>query len=110
MTDSKQVIPVQVNKMAKLAGWASVVNIISWLLTAIPGFLNSPLGWSAVVAIPLSGMIALVAGIRGLVSKGKMDERGAGQCVIGIFVGVVNVVLIGLAIMVIYGMANSNFW
>lgn len=96
--------------MAKLAGWASVVNIISWLLTAIPGFLNSPLSLSAIVTIPLSTLIALVAGIMGLVNKGKLDERGAGQCVIGIFVGGLNALVICLVIVVIYGMANSNFW
>lgn len=110
MTDSKQVTPVQVNKMAKLAGWASVANIISWLLIAIPGFLNSLLSWSAIVAIPLSTLIALVAGIMGLMSKGKLEERGAGQCVIGIFVGVVNALVIYLVLVVIYGMANSDFW
>jgi hypothetical protein len=110
LTDSKQVTSVQANRMAKLAGWASVVNIISWLLTAIPGFLNSPLSWPAVVTIPLSTLVALVAGIRGLVNKGKLDERGAGQCVIGIFVGVVNALVIGLVLVAIYGMANSNFW
>ncbi|MGZ9235453.1 MAG: hypothetical protein ACXW4E_08010 [Anaerolineales bacterium] len=49
--DSKQITPVQVDKLAKLAGWASVV----------------------------STLIALVAGIMGLVSKVKLDERGAGQ-------------------------------
>jgi hypothetical protein len=93
--------------MAKLAGWASVVNIVSWLLTAIPGFLLS--AWSVFVAviIPLSAMIALVAGIVGLVRKGKMDKRGVGQCVIGIFVGILNVLVIGLVLMVIYAMANS---
>ena len=96
--------------MAKLAGWASVINIISWLVMAIPGFLNSYFGWSAIVTIPLSTIVALVAGIVGLVSKEKMDERGVGQCVIGTFVGAVNVVVIGLIVVVIYGMANSNFW
>lgn len=96
--------------MAKLAGWASVVNIISWLLTAIPGFLDSPLSWPAIVTILLSTLVALVAGIMGLVNKGKLGERGAGQCVIGIFVGILNALVIGLVIVVIYGMANSNFW
>jgi hypothetical protein len=96
--------------MAKLAGWASVVNIISWLLIAIPGYLNSPLSWSAIVTIPLSTLLALVAGIMGLVSKARLDERGAGQCVIGIFVGVVNAVVICLVIVAIYGLANSNIW
>ena len=106
MTNSKQVTPVQVNKMAKLAGWASVVNIISWLLIAIPGFLDSPLSLSSIVTIPLSALIALMAGIMGLVDKGKLDERGAGQCMIGIFVGVVNALVIGLVLVAIYGLAN----
>ena len=96
--------------MAKLAGWASVVNIISWLLIAIPAYLNSPLSWSAIVTIPLSAVLALVAGIMGLVSKAKLDERGVGQCVIGIFVGGVNALVICLLIVVIYGLANSNIW
>jgi hypothetical protein len=96
--------------MAKLAGWASVVNIISWLLMAIPGFLQSPLSWSVIVTIPLSTLLALAAGIMGLVRKAKLDQRGAGQCVIGIFVGVVNTLVIGLVLVVIYGMANSNIW
>ena len=96
--------------MATLSGWASVVNIVSWLLTAIPGILNSPLSWPAIVTILLSTLIALVAGIRGLVNKGKLDERGAGQCVIGIFVGGINALVICLVIVAIYAMANSNFW
>lgn len=106
MTDSKQVTRVQVNKMAKLAGWASLINVISWLLIAIPGLLGS--SWSAfeLVTIPLSGLIALVAGIMGLSSKPKMDERGVGQCVIGIFVGILNVLLIGLVLVGDYGMVN----
>jgi hypothetical protein len=95
-----------VNKIAKLAGWASVVNIMSWLLIAIPGFLDSPLSLSSIVTIPLSALIALVAGIMGLVGKGKLDERGAGQCVIGIIVGVVNALVIGLVLVGIYGLAN----
>ena len=110
MTDSKQVTPVQVNNVAKRASWASVVNIISWLLTAIPGLLSSPFGWFVVVAIPLSALIALVAGIMGLVSKMKLEERAVGQYVIAIFVGAANALVICLVIMVIYGMANSNFW
>ena len=106
MIDGKQVTPVQVNKIAKLAGWASVVNIISWLLMAIPGFLQS--SWSAfeIVTIPLSALVGLVAGTRGLLSQKKIDERGAGQCVIGIFVGVLNVLLIGLALVGISVMVN----
>ena len=103
-------IPVQVNKMAKVAGWASVVNIISWILMAIPRVLSSLLSLPAIVAILLSTLIALVAGIRGLVNKAKLDERGAGQCVIGIFVGGVNALVICLLVVVIYGMANSNLW
>ena len=105
MLDSKQVAPVQVNKIARLAGWASVVNIISWLLVAIPGFLLSP--WSfLVVTIPLSGLVALVAGILGLLRKAKMDERDAGQCVIGIFVGVANIALIVLGLIGMSAMVN----
>lgn len=94
--------------MANLAGWASVVNLISWLLMAIPGFLQSLWSWPVVVAIPLSGLLALVAGIMGLVNKTKLAEKGAGKCVIGILVGVVNVLVVGLVIAVIYGMANSK--
>ena len=73
---------------------------------AIPGFLLS--SWSAfeLVTIPLSGLIALVAGILGLLSKVKTDERGAGQCVIGIFVGVLNILLIGLGLVGISAMVN----
>jgi len=105
LTDSKQV-PPPVSKMAKLAGWASVVNIISWLLMAIPGFLLS--SWSAfeIVTIPLSGFIALVAGTMGLRGKGKMGERGVGQCVIGIFVGIINALLIVLVLIGISAMVN----
>jgi hypothetical protein len=101
MTHSKQVVPVTVNKMAKVAGWASVVNIVSWLLAAIPGFLSSP--WSAfeLVIIPGSALLALAAGIMGLVSKVKINERSAGQCVIGIAVGVANALAIGLVLVVI---------
>jgi hypothetical protein len=110
LTDSKQVIPIQVNKVAKLAGWASVVNIISWLLTAIPGFLQSPLSWPAIVIIPLSALLALVTGIVDLVGKANLDQRGAGQCVIGVFVGVVNALVLCLVLVVVYGLANSNFW
>ena len=94
--------------MAKLAGWASLVNIISWLLMAIPGFLLSPWSTFELVTIPLSALLALVAGIMGLVSKVKMDERGAGQCVIGIFVGILNILLIGLGLVGIYGMVNFS--
>jgi hypothetical protein len=101
MTHSKQVVPVTVNKMAKAAGWASGVNIVSWLLVAIPGFLSSP--WAAIelVFIPGSALLARAAGIMGLVSKVKISERGAGQCVIGISIGVVNALTIGLVLVVI---------
>jgi hypothetical protein len=101
MTHSKQVVPVTVNKMAKVAGWASVVNIVSWLLAAIPGFLSSPWAAFELVIIPGSALLALAAGIIGLVSKVKINERGAGQCVIGISVGVVNALAIGLVLVVI---------
>ena len=93
--------------MAKLAGWASVVNMVSWLLTAIPGFLLSAWSFFVIVTIPLSAMIALVAGIVGLVRKEKMAERGVGQCVIGMFIGILNVLVIGLVLVVIYALANS---
>ena len=108
MKDNEQVLPVQVNRMARLAGWASVVNIVSWLLMAIPGFLHS--FWSIVeyVTLPLSAMIALAAGIMGLLSKAKTEERGVGQCVIAIFVGIVNVLVIGLVLMLIF--AGGNIW
>ena len=108
MTDSKQVAPIQMNKIAKLAGWASVVNIISWLLIAIPGFLNSSWSFFELVSIPLSALVALVAGIMGLVSKSKIDGRGVGQCVIGVSVGVFNIVLIVLVIIGIHAMVNFS--
>ena len=106
MIDTEQVTPVQENKMGKIAGWASIVNIISWLLMAIPGFLQS--SWSAfeIVTIPLSALIALGAGSIGLLSKVKMYARGAGQCVIGIFLGVLNVLLISIGLMGISAMVN----
>jgi hypothetical protein len=106
LTNTKPINPIPPNKMAKLAGWASAVNIVSWLLTAVPGFLSS--AWSALelVAIPLSGIIALLAGILGLRSKAKMSDTGAGQCLIGIFVGVVNVILIALVLVGISAMVN----
>ena len=108
LIESKQVTSVQVNKIAKLAGWASLVNIICWLLMAIPGFLNSPWSTFEIVIIPLSALIALGAGILGLRSKEKTDEKGAGQCVIGIFVGVLNLLLIVLGLIGISAMVNFS--
>jgi hypothetical protein len=109
MTHSKEVTPLKVNKMAKLALWASIANIIFWLLMAIPGFLVS--NWSAfvVVTIPLSAMIALLAGIIGLLKVVKYGT-GVWPSVTGIIEGILNVLLIGILLVVIYGLANSNFW
>jgi hypothetical protein len=106
MTDhSEQATPVPGTNLAKFAGWASLANIVSWLLLAIPVFLESLLGWLTILTIVLSAVIALAAGILGLV-KGKAEARAVGQCVMGIFVGALNIALIIFMIVVISGMRN----
>lgn len=40
------------------------------------------------------------------VGKVKLDEKGAGQCMIGIFVVALNVLLIGLVLVGLYPLAN----
>jgi hypothetical protein len=106
MTDNRQAAPVPVNKLAILAFRATIVNIVSWLMLAIPGLLHSFLSWPAIVTILLSGIIALATGLLGLLSRVKIEERGVGQCVIGIFVGILNVALIALVLIGIIGMRN----
>ena len=91
--------------MADIALGASIFNIICWLLIAIPNFLLSPWSSFELVTIPLSAMIALVAGIMG---ARRVSVYGAGlwQCLIGIIIGVLNIVLIWASLVGISAMVN----
>ena len=97
---------MQVNQAARVAGWASLINILAWLLMAIPGFLLSPLSILEVVILPASALAALGAGIFGFLRKEQLDPKGAGQCVAGISIGVLNLLLIGLGLAGISAMVN----
>ena len=103
--DSKIVTQAPKNKMANIALRASIVNLICWLLIAIPNFLLSPWSSFELVTIPLSAMIALVAGIMGMV---RVSIYGIGhwQSLIGISMGVLNIVLIWLSLVGISAMVN----
>lgn len=105
MTDSDQVTSVQVNKMANVAFWASVVNIVSWLLGAIPGFLLTPLSTVLIVTVPFGAIIAFVAGIVGM---HRVERYGTGtwQSITGIVVGSLNLPLIGIILLGISAMVN----
>lgn len=105
MTDSNQVTSVQLNKMANVAFWASIVNIVSWLLGAIPGFLLTPWSYILVATVPLGAIIAFVAGIVGI-RRVKIYGSGTWQSVTGIVVGSLNLPLIGIMLLGIYAMVN----
>jgi hypothetical protein len=103
--DSKFVTQIPTNKMANIALRVSIFNIICWLLIAIPNFLLSPWSSFELVTIPLSAMIALVAGIIGML---RLRVYGAGhwQSLIGITIGVLNIVMIWLSLVGISAMVN----
>jgi hypothetical protein len=103
--DSKIVDPVQKNNIAKIALEASIFNIVCWLLIAIPGFLLSPWSTFELVTIPLSAIIALAAGIMGLL-KVRVYGTGLWQSAASILVGLLNIWLITISLIGISAMVN----
>src|ERR1051325_7920195 len=71
MTDDVSGPPVR-NKFSELAFRATMINLVSWLLLATPGFLQSIWSISLMVTIPLSTIIALIAGTVGEASLEKL--------------------------------------
>lgn len=107
-TESKLRIPTDPNKIADLAFRASVVNIISWIPLAIPNVLNSFWGSLFLLAILSSTVIALGAGIWGML-KVKPSEKAVGRSLFGVIVGGINMILIILSLIGIYAMVNAPF-
>ena len=103
--ESKIADPVPKNKMAKIALEASIFNLVCWLLIAIPGFLLSDWSVFELVTIPLSALIAIVAGIMGL-RKVRVYGTGLWQSGVSILVGLLNILLITISLIGISAMVN----
>lgn len=107
-TESKPTAGSARNRSPDLAFRASIVNLLCWLLIAIPNFLDTAWSLISLLGIPVTTVIALGAGIWGLL-KGKASEREVGRSFFGIIVGGINVILIILSLIGIYGMVNAPF-
>ena len=94
------------NKMADLAFRASLMNLIGWLPIAIPNVLHSFWSWIFIVAILLSTVVALGAGMWGLL-KGRASERVVGRSLFGVMVGGFNMILIVLTLIAIYALSKT---
>ena len=103
--DDKLATPVAPNKMATVAWRTAIFNIICWLLFAIPNFINSVWSTFELVAIPLSTILAIVAGIMGM-RQTSIHDTWHWKSLSAIIVGILNIVLIVLSLIGIYAMVN----
>ena len=98
--------PLVRNKFSELAFRATIINLVSWLLLAIPGFLQSIWSISLMVTIPLSTIIAVIAGTIGAYQE-KASGKGAWKSFAGIFVGMLSLIMIVISLIGIYAMVNA---
>ena len=82
--------------------------MICWLIAVIPNVLLT--SWSIIflAALPLSAGIALVAGITGL-SKVRALGTGLWQSLIGVIIGILNIVWIVFSLIGTYAVVNAPF-
>ena len=108
-TESKPTRASDPNRIADPAFRASIGNIICWIPIAVPNILDSPWSIPFLVAILLSAVIALGAGMWGML-KVQPSEKAVGRSLFGVIIGGINMILIILSIIAIYGLANSGIW
>jgi uncharacterized protein YqgC (DUF456 family) len=75
----------------------------------VPGALLASWSIILVVSIPLSAVIALVAGRWGLL-KVKAAHTGLWQSLTGVIIGLLNILAIIYLILVIYALRKSGIW